>query len=314
MHQTLQLPVVSMEVRATERQSGADRCISSGHTEEVLACASFMPRAVLEAPKLTSELLVCTQPLVRELAQLYRVPTPELELCKSRPCVSKSAWYSPRSHVVTITSDCRPQDLLRLIFHEVNHIGQFKAIIAAVLADPQVREAYRKSGQEFFPAMVEAVKEQQLDQMPLYVSIGRLFAASRLQVWHAQQIEAQTMDIDEYLEMRAVYRRSLLELTATISELDANLWLKEQLREDFVAKLGGLKEKRDEIPAWALFARFQNIFSSWVEERRNLKLLREIDALSEELDRKMEEAAERFSARESEVQIFNYDRRLPPIC
>jgi hypothetical protein len=314
MHRSPSIDGLTVKLRAPEGQSGAERATSWVHTEEVLACASFMPRAVLEAPKLTSELLVCAQPLVRELAQLYRVPTPELELFKSRPGVSKSAWYSPRSHVVTITSDCRPQDLLGLIFHEFNHIGQFKAITAAVLADPQVREAYRKSGQEFFPAMVEAVKEQQLDQMPLYVSIGRSFAASHLQVWQAQRIEAQTMDIDEYLEMRAVYRKSLLELTATISELDANLWLKERLREDCCAKLGELKEKRCEIPAWALCTGFQTLFSSWVEERRNLKLLREIDALSEELDRKMEEVVERFSARESEVQIFNYDRRLPPIC
>jgi hypothetical protein len=295
-----------MDVQASRASSSAASTSSSHHSEEVLASASFMPRSALEASKLTPEIINCALPLVRELAQLYRVPLPKLALVPPCPGLTKVAWYSARTHVITLTADCKPRDLLGILFHEFNHIGQFKAIIAATLADARVSDAYDKKKQEFFKPMIEAVKEQQLDRVPLYVGIGRLFAASHLQVWQAQEIEARTMDIDEYMEMRAVYRNSLLELTATVSELDANLWWKERLREDSLAKLQKLDEKRCEIPRWALLTGLRNRFALWVEERRSARLLGEIDALSQVLARNLEDVAHRFSFPDAHPRAFDF--------
>ncbi len=147
-----------MDVQASKARWSTASAGCFHHSEEVLASAYFMPRSALEAPKLTPEIMNCALPLVRELAKLYRVPPPELTLVPPFPWMAKAAWYSARSHVIALTSDCKPSDLLGILFHEFNHVGQFKAIIAATLADPRVGDAYRERKQEFFAPMIEAVK------------------------------------------------------------------------------------------------------------------------------------------------------------
>jgi|GEM_PF-6235887 len=269
-----------------------DKCIR--HSDEVLSCALLFPLSALKAPKITSAVLHSAEPLVEKLAQFYNVPVPRVELIEPLPWCRMGAWYSPREHVIGLTSDNMARQLPGLVFHEFNHIWQFKAIIAAQLVDPTVYNLLGEISQEFFEPLVEAVRSQRLAENSAFTTLGRKLAISHVELCRARQIESRTMDIDEYLEMREVYRRSLLELLANIPEIDVNVWLNERDLAESSREVQRLHEERLMLPAWSLLAAAGNRFATWVAERRCIKLIREIQVLVDELRAKVDEAVDRI--------------------
>jgi hypothetical protein len=142
--------------------------------------------------------------------------------------------------------------------------------------------------------MVEAVKSQHLAENEAVVELGRKCARSHLDLCAAKRIEQSTDDPDEYLAMRAVYRRSLCELMASIPEIDVNVWLNERDLAESSHELQRLREERLRLPMWSLLAVAGNRFATWVAQRRCLKLTQEVQTLVEKLRDKLDEATDRL--------------------
>jgi hypothetical protein len=182
---------------------------------------------------------------------MYRIPTPEFLIV---PKLSGHARYCRGTYTVELSGKIPARDALPLIHHELNHIGQDKMAIAAAIRYPE-----RYSLDWYSQKLIDTVRQQRLEEDPLFVKMGELFLISAARIEQAHKIGWEDGSDIVLEQTQQVYKDSFVELTAEIATLEVKQILRDEEHQRALAATKGFSNDRKSFlgSIWKRYQQYQ---------------------------------------------------------